>query len=165
MPGQVYTSSSQLVKLRKQQLLDLARAYEIPVEFSLSKSKILRIMEAEEDRGTFLRPPKNDYYFQKARFTADQVRDARSNGGYTKEGIPVTFLFPWTGPNPDPAPAKPTASEVRKVLNEKQAQRSSRISMLRQECKARGLNSFGKKADVLAQMIAEHDGKVQKTEN
>jgi hypothetical protein len=57
--------------------------------------------------GAFNGPPKNPYYFEKARFNSDQMKDAKAGGGYLRNGQPVVVQFPWQGPSPDPIAPTP----------------------------------------------------------
>lgn len=101
LPGQYTPKSAVLPTLRLAQLCDLARAYEIPVYFEGTKEQVLPVMEAEEAKGTFNIAPKHPYYFERAKFNSDAVKEAKSKGGWDSANRRVTILDPWMGPNPD----------------------------------------------------------------
>lgn len=57
--------------MRRQQLVDLARAFEIDIPAGGTKDQILPPMITAEQQGVFSRPPKHPYYLQKAHQTSD----------------------------------------------------------------------------------------------
>lgn len=100
--------SGELPKLRLQQLKDLARAYGINIPKDGTKPQILPLMEAAESAGAFLRPPKNPYYFEKAKWSPDALKEAKIKGGFIDRKIggsvyriPVPVFHPWRGPDPE----------------------------------------------------------------
>lgn len=162
MPGEVSGSNPILATLRLRQLIDLARAYGVEINRDGTKRSVLRQMEAADENGVFRGPPKNPYYFERAKFNSDEVQEAKLNGGYTKKGRAVSWLFGWRGPDPeaDAKPPKPVFTEPgtsgRKTIpNVKKGE----AHWLRQECKRLGLNSFGKGVLAMKEMIQHHTGK------
>ena len=57
--------------MRRQQLHDVARAWEIPVENGGTKTDILPVLLAEEKAGTFNHPPKHPEIAAKAMVESD----------------------------------------------------------------------------------------------
>ena len=55
-------------------MVDLARAYEIPLPAGGTKKQILPPMIAAEQQGVFRTPPKHPYYLQKAGRNTDMPR-------------------------------------------------------------------------------------------
>lgn len=144
--------SSIAPRLRLQQLVDIARAYEVHIVRNSTKKQVLPIIIAAEEQGVFNGPPKNPWYFEKAKYNADQLKDAKI------KGIAIGPLARWTGPDPDP---KPELEYHEKVSQRNTARNANNvISGLRKEAKALGLNSFGKGRDELARMIAEKRGEM-----
>jgi len=176
MPGESVISNPVLGTLRLRQALDLARAYDIAHNPNSTLKSILKLLSAAEDTGVFNRPPKNLYYFEKAKYTSDEIQVAKLNGGFftrkvtgrVDTAVPCTVLFPWRGPDPE-ADRKPPESEFGNVTAKQRASNKVNaqkgiIAQLRKECKELGLNSFGKGREVLARMIAEKKGLIQKIE-
>ena len=60
-----------LSQMRRQQLHDLAQAYEVPVEKDGTKSDILPGMLAAQDAGVFKQPPKHPEFIDKAVRSSD----------------------------------------------------------------------------------------------
>ena len=146
--------NSLLRKLRLDQVRNIARAYEVKIGLDAPLKAIIEIMVSEESQGRFEGPPKRPYYFERARWNADQLKDMKSKGVKT-----IVPLGRWTGPDPDPPPPE---LEYHEKLSQRNTDRNKTniISGLRSECKKRGLNSFGKGREELARMIAEHDGEM-----
>ena len=72
MEGETATPPTPLKRMRRQQLHDLARAWDIPVENGGTKDKILPILMAAEETGTFRLPPKNPEFARKAMRNSDE---------------------------------------------------------------------------------------------
>ena len=70
--GQMPMHPTALNGLRRRQLHDLARAYEIPVKKDGTKAEILPALIAAEQQGTFKRPAAVPYYLKKAAWTSDR---------------------------------------------------------------------------------------------
>lgn len=66
MPGQPAVNASILGTARRQQLVDLAYAYDIPVPKDGTKAQMLPIMVEHEQQGTFRGQPKRPEYLVKA---------------------------------------------------------------------------------------------------
>ena len=144
---------SLLPRLRLTQLIHLARAYDIQVNRDGTKKSVLPILVAAEEQGVFNQPPKNPYYFERARWSADQIKDARS------KGMAIGPLVKWTGPDPDP---KPEPKEYHERVSERNRERNKNnvISGLRARAKELGINSFAKGREALAKEIAVAEGKM-----
>lgn len=69
--GETPLPYTKLMACRRQQLVDLARAFDIPIPNGATKDQILPTMITAEQQGIFRTPPKNPYYFHKAHRTSD----------------------------------------------------------------------------------------------
>ena len=58
--------------MRRQQLADVARAWEIPVERGGTKDEILQPLQAAEKGGVFKLPPKHPKFYKKAMRSSDE---------------------------------------------------------------------------------------------
>ena len=72
IPGQPVYSDSVLPTLRRQQLADLAVAYNVPVNVSGTKAEILPALIEAEKAGVFRQPPKRPEYLVKAQRNPDE---------------------------------------------------------------------------------------------
>ena len=72
MEGEMPQAPSPLKKMRRQQLHDIARAWEIPVENGGTKPAILPALMAAERNGVFKFPPKHPEYARKASRNSDE---------------------------------------------------------------------------------------------
>ena len=72
MEGEMPQAPSPLKKMRRQQLHDIARAWEIPVELDGTKPDILPALMAAERSGMFKHPPKHPEYARKAMRNSDE---------------------------------------------------------------------------------------------
>ena len=72
MEGEMPQAPSPLKKMRRQQLHDIARAWEIPVELDGTKPDILPALMAAERSGVFKHPPKHPEYARKAMRNSDE---------------------------------------------------------------------------------------------
>lgn len=159
LPGQHISKSRILATLRLQQLKDLARAYGVDIDPNGTRETVLPIMEAAEARGTFQGPPKNPWYFEKARFNPDQVKEAKSRGGYLRDGRPVTVLFSWKGPDPEAdleekRQAEKEKMEFRGAAKAHSRQINNEMQQLRRRLKELGI-SWGKGYKSKAWMIEQ----------
>lgn len=175
-PGDEAPTNTVLPTLRLRQMFDLARAYGLEYNQNATRNGMLRVLQNAYDMGAFNGPPKNPYYFERAKFNSDEMKQARISGGYcvrkitgaVEQSIPVTPLFPWRGPDPEADRKKvepeyePGASFKKRMAH---ARESSIIHKLRQEAKELGINSFGKKAEALKVLIAEKKGVMAPVEN
>lgn len=157
--GQDASEWTILQTFRLQQLCYIAKAWDLPVDLNLTKKPLVRILRGYEDGGVFNRPPKYLYEFERAKFTPDNYKEARANGGFTgtpqKPGRFCTAFAPWTGPDPDayakdhgaPVPQKlPKDVADQKNLNEWQA--------IRKKARDLGIPWGGRKKDALLKEIA-----------
>src|SRR5262249_46480453 len=129
-------------RLRLEQLKNLARAYELDIDFDATKLEILPVFVAAENRGVFEQSPKNLYYFERAKWNSDQIREARDKG--RKDILP---LAKWHGPLPE-SEMTPAARKAAKA-----AKTDDGMTDLRAEAKALGIKSFGVGKDALARLV------------
>lgn len=66
MPGQPVISASVVATARRQQLVDLAKAFNIPIKADGTKAEILPVMVEAEQQGVFREQPKRPEYLVKA---------------------------------------------------------------------------------------------------
>ena len=71
LTGQNPLPYTKLTALRRRQLVDLARAFEIPIPSGATKDEMLPVMIAAEQRGIFRTNPKHPWWLQKADHTSD----------------------------------------------------------------------------------------------
>ena len=64
-----------LHRMRRQQLNNLARAWEIPLENAESKDDMLVPLTAAQKAGVFKTPPKHPEFYEKAMKDSDQTAD------------------------------------------------------------------------------------------
>jgi hypothetical protein len=62
---------SDLSTLRKQQLVHLARAYDVAIPVDAPKTMILPLMQTAQMMGQLQGKPKRPYYYQRAHYTTD----------------------------------------------------------------------------------------------
>ncbi len=72
MEGEMPQAPSPLKKMRRQQLHDIARAWEIPVELDGTKPNILPALMAAERSGVFKHPPKHPEFARRAARNSDE---------------------------------------------------------------------------------------------
>lgn len=72
-PGQPDFPATVLTQLRRQQLRDLATAFDVQIKADGTKDEILPAMIAAEANGIFRQPPKYQEYLVKASRSADQA--------------------------------------------------------------------------------------------
>ena len=70
--GQTPTSLTALTQLRRQQLHDLAKAYEVEVKPDGTKVEILPALQAAEQNGVFKKSAIHPYYLRKAAYNSDR---------------------------------------------------------------------------------------------
>lgn len=80
MAGETDVAQWPLDQMRRQQLHDLALAYELPVEKGGTKTDILIGMKPAQKSGVFKLPPKHPEHARKAMQDSDQAAEARSPG-------------------------------------------------------------------------------------
>lgn len=129
--GQIPMAQTLLTALRRQQLVDLARAYDIPILPGATKNEMLPAMIAQEQQGIFRTPPKRPWYLQKAQQTTDTPH------------IPMPE-------NPDLQKVIP---KVKKAFPG--SERKERFEELRQLAKKNGINTYKMK---LADLEAALEG-------
>jgi len=91
--------------LRRRQCLDLGAAYGVKLDENAPVAALRRRLDHLADEGTFTRPPKDRYLFMRAKYTADEVTDAKMNNGSFRRKlpgqglvlIPCEALMPWRG--------------------------------------------------------------------
>ena len=69
-----------LHRMRRQQLHDLAKAFDIQVENGGTANDILVPLLAAEAEGAFKLPPKHPEFYEKAMMDSDQTADRKSPG-------------------------------------------------------------------------------------
>lgn len=165
-----------IASLRLQQMRDLARAFNIDHSPNATRLGMERVLLNALAMGVFNKPPVNAYYYERAKYSSDEIKQAKANGGYfirqktghVPEQIPCTILFPWTGPDPE-GDRKPKQEEYTYVGHQKKASQAgvkARVmDSLRREAKALGINSWGMKREELARAIAEKKGQIAPQEN
>lgn len=80
MDGDLPQARTPLNQMRRQQLHDLARAYDLSLGDTDTKEYMMPSMKAAQKSGLFNRPPKHPEFARKAMQHSDQVKDAsRSN--------------------------------------------------------------------------------------
>ena len=72
MAGDLPQAPSVLGKMRRQQLSDIARAWEIPVKMSGTKPEMMPLLLAAESAGTFRTPPIHPEFARKAMRNSDE---------------------------------------------------------------------------------------------
>ena len=72
MEGEMASTPTPLKRMRRQQLHDLARAWDIPVENGGTKETILPALMAAERAGVFKTPPKHPEFARKAMRNSDE---------------------------------------------------------------------------------------------
>lgn len=141
----------------------MAKAYEIKiVDEKAGLEPIVYQLIPHEQAGTFNRQPKHPYYGEKAKFTSDQIKEAMHGGGYTKNGVPVPILFPWTGPDPDPKPVKVEPVQPVRPPSKYAPKSELPIKPFRKRAKELGINSFQMGVVALQAAIAEAEAKIAK---
>jgi hypothetical protein len=147
--------------LRKTQLINLAKAYEIPVDETLPVTEIVMELEMHESRGVFQGPPKPEMmlHFERAKFNSDSMQEAKANGGYegtrSQPGRFVTVLGRWNGPLPPEEKAPeivrlPQEVSNRKNLNEYRALQARAIAL--------GIKAGGRSKEAILKEIAIRQG-------
>lgn len=164
LPGQYTPKSQVLPTLRLTQLCDLARAYEIPIYFEGTKDQVLPVMEAEEAKGTFNRPPKHPYHFERAKFNSDAVKEAKTKGGFDSANRRVTTLDPWTGPNPDSYDdlMAEKLKPVTKPWRESNRDNLAGFRALKNKAKALGIVTGGRSKAAILKEIAIREGHMER---
>lgn len=169
---------SDLPRLRLQQLKDLARAYGIRIPKDGTKPHILPLLQAAELDGVFMHPPKNPYYFERAKWSPDLLKEAKIRGGFIQQkvgnqvfNIPVPVLYPWTGPDPEAdVKAQAEAAKENVTYNSKNravtSKNASEMGELRRRCKELGITWPGgmKPKAWMQEQIAIAEGKMTKPE-
>ena len=74
MDGESPMNHTPLDRMRRQQLHDVARAWEIPVELDGTKKDILPMLKAAEGRGVFRQPPIHPEFAKRALRNSDDPR-------------------------------------------------------------------------------------------
>lgn len=149
-----------LPRLRRRQLVDLARAYGIDIDPDGTRQQILPIMEAAEMRGTFNQPPKNSYYFHKAKYSSDQIKDAKAHGGFLRDqygsySVPCEILFQWKGADPEADRIKPhTRATIESGRNIQGNPGLAEYHELKRKAVALGVNTHEMTKDQLRAAIA-----------
>jgi hypothetical protein len=164
---------SRLELLTREQLADLCRAYELtstdPAKPALTDwpkpALLAKLRVLEEDSFFKLNQPKNLYYFMRARYTADQIQDAKYGKGANGQQLPRGYfqdsqrnirrcaaLFPWEGPDPDAAPTKPVeeTKPARKMSDDEIGYRQ-----LQGMAKKLGMNTMGQTKESMQAFIDE----------
>lgn len=72
MEGEQPQAQTPLHQMRRQQLHDLARGWEIPVELDGTKNDIMPMLLAAEKKGVFRLPPKHPEFARKAMRNSDE---------------------------------------------------------------------------------------------
>lgn len=169
-----------IASLRLQQMKDLARAYHIQHDPNATFPGMEMVLNNALAMGVFNHPPKSAYYFEKSKYTSDEMKQAKVNGGFfvrqrtghVPETIPCPILHRWIGPDPE-GDLKPKEQEYEpgRAYKEHQKKASAAgvkarvMDSLRKEAKALGINSWGKKREELARLIAEKKGQIAPQEN
>ena len=135
-----------LTGLRRQQLVDLARAYEIPIPPGATKKEMLPVMIAAEQRNVFKSEPKHPWYLQKAVRTTDTPyiplpENPEIAAAPAADGAPQTQAQPV-----DPAAPRLT----RTGRKESDYHRKQRI------LKERGIKTFGLPKAEMDRLAEEH---------
>lgn len=141
-----------LTALRRQQLVDVARAYEINIPAGGTKRQILPSLITAEQQGVFKRPPKNPWYLQKAGRTSDMPYvDIGEN-----PELPVTITTemksePVVTSSPPVQAADPNVPRrTRTGRTETDYHRKQRL------LKGQGVNAFGWTKQAVNEAAAEH---------
>lgn len=71
MAGAPNRPATALNRLRRQALVDLAKAYDLPIDPDAPKSDLLPALIDAEKRGVFNDPPEHPYYLRKAAYNPD----------------------------------------------------------------------------------------------
>lgn len=157
-----------LGSLRKEQLHCLARSYGIfDQRFEkLTHVEAVKHLAYRATEGLFSKPPANRWWYEKAKFNSDEVKNGKYNenqpgvmtrkipGTTQVEYVPIPTLLPWNGPDPEtpttsraaakPKPAKPAAPMA-----------GPSMAALRDRARELGISSFGKsRRDILSQISA-----------
>ena len=134
--------SAVLPKLRRSQLVWLAKAYAVKIDPDATKDRILPILIAAEQQGVFRGRIADQYAFARASLTPDDPP-----------------LGHWTGPQSidDAAPAKHSVNPVEQKARAAQVRGISGFHFLQQECKGRGINCAGRNSEWMRDAIRSHD--------
>lgn len=133
-----------LTGLRRQQLVDLARAYEVDIPAGATKRQMLPSMITAEQQGVFKRQPKHPFYLHKAGRTSDMPYIPLPENPEFEEASPVVEQ-PRQGGVKDPyeetrsrRDADPNAPRLTRTgRKESDYHRKQRL------LKAKGINAFG----------------------
>ena len=147
-----------LARLRLQQLRDLARGFGIKINRDAPKYAIVPILEAAEMNGAFNGPPKNPFYAERAKISADMAKDFKALVHPTRW---PQVMGKWQGPDSD-CDLEPVEEEEEYVPAHKSHGRRmvSSFNKLQTEAKSLGINPMWKKADELRRLIAIAKGEM-----
>ena len=129
MAGETATPQTPLKRMRRQQLHDLATAWEIPVENGATKDSMMPMLLAAEKAGTFRLPPKNPEFARKAMRNSDER--------------PLPPL------KADECPIGPTVP----VKTEMPDYRSMDLEGLTQACRAKGIDNSRRGGDWMVKQL------------
>ena len=145
-----------LARLRLQQLRDLARGFGIRINRDAPKYAIVPILEAAEMNGAFNGPPKNPFYAERAKISADMAKDFKALVHPTRW---PQVMGKWQGVDSD-CDLKPVEDEYVPAHKERGQRSVNEFNELRQEAKALGINSKWKRFDELKQLVAVAKGEM-----
>ena len=146
MAGEVPWNSATLPKLRRVQLVNLAKAFDIKVNPDATKNELLVMLVAAEQMGAFRKPVVDPYYYARASVTPDDDP-----------------IGPWTGPPPlderRAALADTLSSATKKKLSHTswQSEGQKNFRHLQFECRQRGIICGSKTADWMRKAIRDYD--------
>jgi hypothetical protein len=168
--GQTVPIEALLHRLRLTQLLDLARAYELKVNYNGVRSKILPIIQAEADAGTFRHPPKHPHYLHRAYFSSDDVKKAKGQLGDPESSIGTmdprlipAQIKPWLGqPVDEPKGrdthvSRETIPEPERNITPEKAKRGAEFAALKERAKELGIRIQGKTPQGLKAAVTHHE--------
>lgn len=147
-----------LTGLRRQQLVDLARAYEIEIPAGATKQQMLPSLITAEQQGVFRQQAKHPYYLQKAHQTSDMPYIPLPENPELAVAAPVAEVVP--------APATPAPPVARVQPTDPNAPRFTRTGRIESDyhrkcrlLRAKGLpreDTFGQTKAEIERLAAEH---------
>lgn len=139
-----------LTALRRQQLVDLARAYEIAIPEGATKRQMLPSLITAEQQGVFKRAPKHPWYLQKAARTSDMPYVDIGENPEMAEAVAAPVIER-SRPGGYAGPLDPTAPRLTRT-GRKESDYHRKLRLL----KERGVKAFGLSKQAMNELAAEH---------
>ena len=148
-----------LARLRRQQLVDLARGFGVKINPDLPKWAILNIMESAEMNGVFNGPPVNPYYAERAKYSADVMKDLKAKVHESQWPKCLRDVKYWDGPSPD-IDIKPEGEDEPLPHGGKYVKNINERNELCKVAKSLGINTKWMKVEEMKREIAIKRGEL-----